>query len=203
MAITSIKTGSSFTNLTKYNDFLAGNTAYQPTAYESIATVTVGSGGSSSITFSSIPSTYQHLQIRWLGRSARTGSTNDALKMSFNSATTNYYGGHFLYGTGAAAGAFADSTSSTMYGGYVSTADSIASSFAAGIIDILDYANTNKNKTVRLISGIENNGTGGYLNFSSSLWMQTTAVNSITLTANSATNLQQYSKFGLFGIKGA
>jgi hypothetical protein len=185
MAITSIKTGSSFKNLIKYNDFLAGNTAFQPTAYESIATVTVGSGGTSTITFS------------------RTGSTNDALKMSFNSATTNYYGGHFLYGTGAAAGSFADSTSSTMYGGYVSTADSIASSFAAGIIDILDYANTNKNKTVRLISGIENNGTGGYLNFSSSLWMQTTAVNSITLTANSATNLQQYSKFGLFGIKGA
>ena len=49
MAITSIKTGSSFTNLIKYNDFLAGNTAYNPippNSYESIATVTVGSGGS-------------------------------------------------------------------------------------------------------------------------------------------------------------
>ena len=172
-------------------------------SYESIATVTVGSGGSSSISFTSIPSTYAHLQIRWLGRSARTGSTNDALKMTFNSATTNYYGGHFLYGTGAAAGALSDSSSSTMYGGYVTTADSISSSFGVGIIDILDYANTNKNKTVRLISGMDNNGTGGYLNFSSSLWMQTTAVSSITLTPNSATNLQQYSQFALYGIKGS
>ena len=32
--------------------------------FESIATVTVGGGGAASIEFTSIPGTYQHLQIR-------------------------------------------------------------------------------------------------------------------------------------------
>jgi len=63
MAITSIKTGSSFTNLVKYNDFLGPNSAYIPTSYESIASAT-GTGSSNTITLSSIPSTYKHLQLR-------------------------------------------------------------------------------------------------------------------------------------------
>lgn len=54
--------------VTRYTDMLAGNSFWNPwspsTDYDSIATTTVGAGGAASITFSSIPSTYQHLQIR-------------------------------------------------------------------------------------------------------------------------------------------
>ena len=41
-------------------------------SYESIQTITVGSGGASTIVFSSIPSTYAHLQIRALNITTAT-----------------------------------------------------------------------------------------------------------------------------------
>jgi hypothetical protein len=66
--------------------------------YESIATVTVGSGGSSSISFTSIPSTYQHLQVRAIQRCS-SGVNN--LQMQLNSDTGNNYSTHRLGGTGA------------------------------------------------------------------------------------------------------
>ena len=73
--------------------------------FESIQTVSVGAGGSSSISFTSIPSTYKALQLRWIGQDNR-GTTNDGVKVSFNSDTTssNYYG-HRVYGNGSSTGA--------------------------------------------------------------------------------------------------
>ena len=57
MSISSVKTGAIGVSL------LAGNAYYVPPAFQPIATVAVGSGGTSTITFSSIPNTYAHLQI--------------------------------------------------------------------------------------------------------------------------------------------
>jgi hypothetical protein len=213
MAITSIKTGSSFTNLTKYNDFLAGNTAYSPAAYESIATVTVGSGGASSINFTSIPSTYQHLQIRYIGQTSRGTYANDALGMRMNSDGGNNYSFHIMRTSET-------SNSATVVQGF-GTQDkinfdygSIGASggggvyFGAGVIDILDYKNTNKYKTVRCLYGVDNNGTvsGVYpiTGIASGAWLNTNAITSIELnTPATGASFTQYSKFGLFGIKGA
>ncbi len=69
MAVSRVKTSSILQGFPKSRSLLAGNAYFQPTAYESIATTTVGAGGTSTITFSSIPSTYTHLQIRGIGRS--------------------------------------------------------------------------------------------------------------------------------------
>ena len=208
MAITSIKTGSSFTNLIKYNDFLAGNTAYQPTAYESITTVTVGSGGSSTITFSSIPSTYQHLQIRGIARSTN-GSTNGInIYVRFNSDTASNYSWHLLdtyQGASAAVEAAAGTSTSYALAGVMPNSALLSNMFNATVIDILDYANTNKFKTTRSLSGYDFNGatTGySYMGLYSGNWRSTSAVTSITLLG-AADNFAQYSKFGLFGIKGA
>jgi hypothetical protein len=196
MAITSIKTGSSFTNLTKYNDFLAGNAAFQPAAYESIATVTVGSGGASSVSFNSIPSGYQHLQIRGIQRT--TGGVWD-LRLQANSDTGNNYATHRLGGFGS--GTFADGIASTssIKLGLVGTVTSI---FGGTVVDILDYKNTNKFKTVRSLNGYDENG-GGYVLLTSGLWQNTNAITSLTLSLSSSGNFLEYSKFGLFGIKGA
>ena len=57
------------------------------TSYESIATVTVGAGGSSSISFTSIPSTYKHLQIRAITRDTGTSYINN-LAGYFNTDST-------------------------------------------------------------------------------------------------------------------
>ena len=67
MAVVSIK------NKLRRGNLLVGNDPYIPTDYESIATVSVGSGGAADVEFTSIPGTYTHLQIRWIARSARAG----------------------------------------------------------------------------------------------------------------------------------
>ena len=167
------------------------------TAYESIATVTVGSGGASDITFSSIPSTYKHLQIRGIIQNA---SANPVVAQ-FN-GDTNYvnYSSHALYGTGSAAGAFADIGASYPFVDLFQAPTS--TQFAVGIVDILDYASTNKNKTVRTLGGWDGNGSG-FISLMSGSWMNSsTAISSILIKAGSG-NLNQYSSFALYGIKGA
>ena len=90
--------------------FSEGAPPVSPTSYESIQTVTVGSGGAADITFSSIPGTYKHLQLRVLARGAGTGAV--AMKLQFNSDTTsgNYYSYHEIYGTGSATAASANAS---------------------------------------------------------------------------------------------
>lgn len=166
--------------------------------YESIATTTVGAGGTATVTFSSIPSTYTHLQIR---ATAKSTSTGDSVRITFNSDTGNNYANHFLYSNGSSA-PYAGSESSiariNIYSSYASS--SVANVFGVKIVDILDYANTNKNKVTRAINGFDQN-TAGSLGTQSGLWMNTNAITSITL-APQAGDWAQYSSFALYGIKG-
>ena len=175
---------------------------YSPTgSYDALAVYTVPSGGASSITFAGIPqSGYQHLQLRVLTRSDRSAA-NSNIYMGFNGDTTtgNYYG-HYLSGDGTSAGAGAK-IGSTTAAAIISAADtSTANVFTGAVIDILDYTNTSKYKTVRSLSGADRNGTDGEIRFGSGLWMSTSAVNTITFTP--AVNFAQYTQFALFGIRG-
>ena len=180
--------------VTRYTDMLAGNTAFVDGSYESIATATVGAGGAASVTFSSIPSTYTHLQIRVFASDTSTaGSTWGFCSIKFNNLGTNYGYRHDIDGTGAATGVSAPGATYPM--SYIGN----NGYFAAGVIDILDYTNTNKNKTVRYISGNDQNG-GGLISVGSGLWMNTVAINQIDLSAGLL--FTQYSKFALYGIKG-
>jgi len=202
MAITSIKTGSSFTNLKKYNDFLAGNTAFDPSNYVSISTVTVGSGGSSSVTFSSIPSTYTHLQIRGITRvTYGSASVTGWGTTQFNSDTAANYSYHAMYGnSGSTTGATATASTSAMLGFAEIGGTSVTNCFAVSVMDILDYTNTNKYKTLRILGGAEGNITDSWLYLGSGSWRSTNAITSITLTNGSGT-FTQYSSFALYGIK--
>lgn len=207
MAVISIK------NKTKSGSLLVGNEAFFPTDYESIATVTVGSTSQSSITFSSIPSTYKHLQIRFLAKTDRAtyahddfgiklgnGSLDSGSNYSCHKIQSEYVSGYTnVYASGAA--------NTTMYfiGSAISTAGNGA--FGVGIIDILDYADTNKYKTVRAISGGDCNGAvSGYLPnivFGSGSWRNTSSVNTISIyPSGGGSNFVQYSSFALYGIKG-
>ena len=168
--------------------------------YESIATVNVGSGGSSSITFSSIPSTYQHLQIRGFHRTSNTGSSNWHALIRFNSDSGNNYTYHGLRGDGTSAVAYAAASQS--FGLSIISGDdaNTALAWGGGIVDLLDYANINKNKTFRTSTGFEENGSG-MVELLSGLWINTSAVTSITLYPSTGTFLQN-SSFALYGIKG-
>jgi hypothetical protein len=163
--------------------------------YESIATVTVGSGGSSSISFTSIPSTYQHLQIRGIARRS-SGSTNTIVR--FNSDSGNNYATHYLLGNGSSASAGAESSVNRFY---LDILTASSTSYSASVLDVLDYANTNKNKTARSLAGIDLNGSGTVW-LASGLWMNTAAITAVTLSLESSANFEQYSSFALYGIKG-
>ena len=165
-------------------------------AYDSIATVTVGGGGSSSISFTSIPATYTHLQIRMFATiNAAAGPI-----LRFNSDTGSNYNGHLLYGDGASVGAYSYGTGTSINLSWFGEGYNSATSFGGHVIDILDYADTNKYKTVRSLQGIDRNGSG-MLEFVSGLWRNTAAITRITIPAESSTFVQ-YSSFALYGIKG-
>ena len=162
-------------------------------SYESIATVSVGSGGQSSIDFTSIPSTYKHLQIRYIAR----GSILTNSLIQFNADTGSNYSWHVLYGTGASALAAGGGTNSFMYASNIASA---TSNFTGGVIDILDYASTSKYKTMRTLGGYDANGSGEIGLFSGS-WQNTNAITSIKLYPNSSGTYSQYTQFALYGIK--
>jgi len=167
-------------------------------SYESIATVSVGSGGTSTISFTSIPSTYKHLEIRGIGQ-INTG-TEYAL-VRFNSDSGANYSIHFLSGNGSAASAGAATSANQAAMFYGMGMPSTANTFGAGVCTILDYADTNKYKTVRSLDGFDANGSGG-IELVSSSWRNTAAITSISLTPNSSKTFTQYSQFALYGIKG-
>lgn len=170
-----------------------------PTSYESIATTTVGAGGAGTVTFSSIPQTYKHLQIRFIARRTATGL--DATKMNFNSDTgPNYKPTHYIIGDGSTAVAGTSASNTFTLSFYTPGSDATSGIFGVEITDILDYTNTNKYTTGRILSGVDLNGSGNAV-FSSFLWMSLNAVTNIVLTPNSG-NFAQYSSFALYGIKG-
>jgi hypothetical protein len=169
--------------------------------FESIATVTVGSGGASSIDFTSIPSTYKHLQVRWLARNASNSPFQaSAVFLRMNSDTSSTYWNHGLFGNGSTVGSFAQSNTGYMNIIEAIANDATANIFSAGVLDILDYADTNKNKTVRSLWGVDRNGGGTTALFSGS-WTSTSAINSLSFIPQTSP-LQQYSTFALYGIKG-
>lgn len=177
---------------------LLGNGGGATNSYESISTITVGASPSN-ITFSSIPSTYKHLQIRAIMRSSVAGAT-DFLQIIANGDTASNYSYHSLRGNGSAASA--GGAGSTVFYGSIDFPGATATSgvFGAMTIDLLDYADTNKYKTFRILAGADVNGSG-MISFLSGSWRNTAAVNSITINAASA-SFSQYSSFALYGIKG-
>ncbi len=166
-------------------------------AYESIATAS-GTGSSGTITFSSIPSTYTHLQIRGISRNSYPSSQTN---VRFNSDTGSNYANHMLYGEGNATYA-AQNVSQTYFRFYGLAYSSLTAGIMSGhIIDILEYGTTAKYKTIRTLGGYDANGSGEQGLFSG-LWINSAAITSIDLIATSG-NWTTDTRFALYGIKGA
>lgn len=171
-----------------------------PGDFESIATTTVGVGGTGTITFSSIPSGYKHLQIRAFGQTNRGSVAYDGAQMRINGDTASNYSGHTLAGTGATA--LSGSLSTTyMQLPWVGFGTTTGSNWGGAVIDILDYLDTNKYKTVRALGGADGNGSG-YVTLTSGNWRSTSAITSVSFTPDGGTTFSQYSSFALYGIKG-
>jgi hypothetical protein len=185
--------------------FASANQSAAATSFESIATVSVGASSVSSVTFSSIPQTYTHLQIRAIAR-IDAADTVRSINVQYNSDTGSNYDVHLLYGNGSNALATAQTSQNFMiYQVFSLGANASSNTFAPSIVDILDYTNTNKYKTSRAFAGSEWNtsSTDAQVRFASGLWRSTSAITSITLTPNTSGNIVQYSHFALYGIKSA
>lgn len=168
-------------------------------AYDALWSTTL-SASASSITISNIPSTYKHLQLRLMLRDSAT-SVNQARSSSirFNSDTGNNYVSHLLSGDGSTTASSYSAASSNI--NFTSLENTNSSIFSVAVIDILDYTNTNKNKTVRTLVGWDANGSG-IVGMWSSLWLNTNAITSISLGARNGFtgSFPQYSSFALYGI---
>lgn len=172
------------------------------TSFESIATVTA-SGGQTSLTFSSIPQTYTHLQIRGLARDTSTASTGTlAQGIRINGVSSANYTYHTLAASGASIFPTGATGADGVYTDYVTPFDNaIASTFGVMLIDIHDYTSTTRYKTIRIFGGCDVNGSGGGVTLASGfLTNSTSAVTSITFPAP-WTSFKAGSTFALYGIK--
>jgi len=160
---------------------------------------TTASGGDATITLSSIPATFTHLQLRVFACDTTSGTGMTGGYMRFNGDSGGNYARHYVEGDGASATSGASSPSQFSAGQFLvmPKAGDTANAWATWVIDILDYANTNKNKTMKGIAGVDLNGSG-QVYFGSSLWMSTAAINSILLGAS--TNFAQGTRVDLYGI---
>lgn len=168
-------------------------------AYDALATVTVPSGGASSIEFVGIPSGYKHLQVRATLKSNTTGVLY--MNYTFNGVGGTSYSSHYLFGNGSTAGANAGNgaSASSMYLNEFPTTSN-TNMFGVFVLDILDYANTTKNKTTRALGGNDKNGSG-VVALSSGLFMSTNPITSIEFTPQSSAGIGQFSSFALYGVR--
>ena len=167
-------------------------------AYESIATAS--GNGVATITFSSIPSTYKHLQVRGTARHSAAVSDIGDIQYLINGDTTSSYAQHYLFGNGSSASSVGQSAiaNGNIRNALCYDADT-ANTFGSFILDIHDYASTTKNKTARYFSGVDTNGTGR-TTLGSTLWINTSAITSLTFRTGGA-NFVNGTVFSLYGIK--
>ena len=186
MTVSSVATGYDGISL------LAGNAAYDPAGTFLIQRINASSV--STITFTSIPSTYKSIQVRG---NAVTASGGNTFYMNFNSDTGNNYTYHRLTGTGSAASANGyEVESSCRLAGLV---NGTSATYPTVVIsDIIDYASTSKYKTVRTFSGVDVNSTTGEIDLISNLWKSTSAITSLNI--NCGVNFT--GTFALYGMVG-
>ena len=166
------------------------------TTYEAIATVEVGSGGASSIAFTSIPATYTDLCLKASVRNTATSNVRN-LPVTFNSSSSGY-SERLLYGDGSAAGSINRASSDFGYY-YVNAASSTANTFSNFELYIPNYAGSN-NKSVSADFVAENNATAATDGLHAGLWSNSAAITSINLSADGFLFVE-YSTATLYGIK--
>lgn len=170
-------------------DFPTGAAA----AYDLLETQVLTSSASS-VTFSSIPQDYKHLQIRYVSQN----SSATVNQIQLNGDTGSNYDRHNLYGDGS--NVYASAVNTTTYWQFVTPFTSDGTSlFGIGVLDILDYSNTSKNTTGRLLAGLDRSS-NKQIRLLSGLWRNTAAVTSVGLNAN-GNSFVPGSRFSLMGVR--
>ena len=188
-----------------YTSMLVGNAGYVPSTEDILAEVVLASS-QASVTFSSLDTLaagYQHLQIRYVARTDKTGDPDNYLHAQFNNVTSSSYASHQLQGNGSSvlSSAIASQTYMRLANGSLIGAGASAGAFSASVIDILDPFETTKNTTARALTGISGGVTYSYvINLSSGVFLSTAAITEIDLFPLVG-NFVTGSRFTLIGLK--
>lgn len=164
-----------------------------PDTFIKIASVTVGSGGASSIDFTSIPSTYTDLVIKL---SARDTGSNTNYNLNFNNDSSAIYDTLRLYGNGSSVFSDRFTNQNAGYIGWQTQSTYTANTFSNNEVYIPNYAGSSF-KSVSNDGVSENNATVAQQTFQSVLWRSTAAINRITISQTMA----QHTTATLYGIK--
>ena len=124
--------------------------------------------------------------------------------MRINGDTGSNYAWHYLRGNGTSAVVSGQATISWIrLDGAGVCAYTSSGIFGANIVDILDYASTSKNKTIRHFGGSDANtsGTQFRVSLSSGFINSTSTVTSVTILAGN-TAFAAGCTFALYGITG-
>jgi hypothetical protein len=169
-----------------------------PNTYKKIATVVVGSGGSSAINFTSIPQTYTDLQLVSSLRVTYDGGNSwiDGI-VTFNGTSTNY-AEKFLFGDGDTAGTSSQSSTGLKWAAFAVDSGATASVFSNNSLYIPNYTSAN-NKSGLSDSVTENNATNAQQSLHGSRWSNSAAITQITITPGFG-SFVQYSTATLYGI---
>jgi hypothetical protein len=170
-------------------------------AFDLLETTTLTSSASS-VSFTGLGSysDYAHLQIRFLVRSSRS-AISDALVLNVNGDTGNNYRAHMLRGSGSSVTSAAYLDQNRIEVCNIIGDTGATGNFNAGVMDLLDFASTSKNKTFRQLSGQTTNSQN--IEFRSGLWQSTSAITSLVFAQESGPNFVSGTRFSLYGIKGA
>lgn len=207
ITVSGLTTGVAYTfqiqaqNSVGYGGLSAASNSVTPVApgsYELIASA-VATGGENNLTFTSIPQTYKHLQIRTSLRRNVGGSMQVYLRL--NGATSGGpYAYTYIYGNAGALTQTYSAVNNILYvGETTTTSTAISDNFGIALIDILDYSNTNKATTTTHRAGYADDGTY-YIFLSSGFYNSTSAVTQVQVWFAGDT-LQAGSKAALYGIK--
>lgn len=201
MATSRISTSSVLQGFPKSRSLLAGNAGFDPAATFLIQRVT-STGSSGTIEFTSIPQTYKHLQVRFMGRAS--GGTTASSPVGLRVNQTGTYARHRLYGNGSSATATGSTGNGNAYVAYQPLNGALANAFGVAIIDILDYTDSTKLKTIRSFSGVDTNtsSTNWTVDLSSALNASTAAVTSLDIFDDNGYNFASGTTIALYGMVG-
>lgn len=175
---------------------------FRPTAggsYDLLATEILTSS-QASVTFSSLNTLaagYQHLQIRYTVRSSYSFDARAPIRITFNGDTASNYNSHYLGGDGSSVFS-GSSLTSYMFGGDIDVRTASGSEYSPGVIDVLDFAESTKYKTIRCLGA---SSIGQNLFLTSGSWRNTAALTSVTLSAIPGWAFYSGSRFSLYGLK--
>ena len=204
MGIRSLKTASISTGAKRSKIWDQSTQLTIPT-YHQIATTLSPSG--SSYTFSSIPSGYDHLELRIFGKDGRT-PVYSSCNIQINGDTANNYAFMAPQVDTRAGSPYGGENINVNFGAFVYWAGASNSNYyGSGTVKFLEYSSTTKNKSILFNGGYIGFGDGtseqGMVTQGMGQWRNTNAITSLVLTTTGGSNFASGTRFSLYGLKGA